>query len=78
MGLGTLFVHLFISALTCRGHVFFANVTGTFFLLVVTCALFPKVQPDETEFMFKVIETTLTFLQICCRPDLFFTIYLKK
>ena len=49
--------------LTCKGNVFFANVAGTFLmLLVVTCALFPKVQlplSDETEFMFKVIETTL-------------------
>ena len=43
--------------------------------------LFPKVQlplSDETEFMFKVIETSLTILQICCMPDKLFSIYLKE
>ena len=43
--------------------------------------LFPKVQlplSDETEFMFKVIETSLTILQICRMPDKLFSIYLKE
>lgn len=43
--------------------------------------LFPKVQlplSDKTEFMFKVIETSLTILQICCMPDKLFSIYLKE